>query len=95
MDAGEMFVKTGRDPFEGPHGRGRIEKVDAHQVHLAGAEGVGAAKNLADIEGRFEAVQDNNETVGARRRQSVGIFLPPETLARGDALLLKFAAKLS
>jgi hypothetical protein len=95
VNAGEILVKMGGDPFEGTHGRGRVEEVDTDKMNLAGPESIGAPKYLPDIEGRFEAVQHDDETVGPRCGQPVGIFLPPETLPGGNALLLELAAKLS
>jgi hypothetical protein len=95
VHAGETIVKAGRHPFEGTHGRRRIEKINADQMYLMGPESIGATEYFSDIEGRFEAVQHNYEAVGPRCGQQVGILLPAETLSGGNALLLEFAAKLS
>ena len=64
-------------------------------MDFVGPKSIRAAEYLADIEGRLEIVEDEDEAVNTRCRQPVGIFLSPEALLGGDALLVELAAKFS
>jgi len=91
----KMLMEARRNPLEGSHGRRGIKKIDAHQVNFTGAEGVGTSENFANIEGGFQAIQNNDEVVGARMGQEIGVFLPPKTLLGRYALLLNASSDLS
>ena len=91
----KTFMKTGRHPFEGPHGRGWIEKVNPHQVDFTGTEGIGTAEDLADIESGFQSVQNDCKRVDSRRCQAIGISLTPESLLRRHSLMLNAATYLT
>lgn len=91
----KTFMKTGRHPFKGSHGRGRIEKVNPHQVDFTGTEGIGTAEDLADIEGGLQSIQNDGKRVDSRRCQAIGISLTSEPLLRRHSSLLNAAPDLS
>ena len=95
VTAFKMRMKARRNPLEGSHGRRRIEKIDAHQMHFTGPEGVCTSENFTDIEGRLETIQDNNEIVGAWTGCQIGIFLPPEPPLGRYPFLMNASADLS
>jgi len=91
----KVVVETCRDPFKGSHGRGRVKKVDAHQVDFTGAERVRTSEYLANVKGGFQPVQNNNKIVGARAGQEVGVFLSPKALLGRDPFFFEAAPDLS
>ena len=49
----KAVMKAGRYPFERPHGRRRIEKIDADQMNFTGTQRFGTAKYFRNVVAGF------------------------------------------
>jgi hypothetical protein len=65
MAFAESVEEAGRDGLEGPLRRRGIEWTDVDEVNLSRSEGLGAAKDLRDIETGLEMIEDDDEWEGA------------------------------
>jgi len=62
----ETLMKMGGKPFERTLGWFHLEIFGTDEVDGAGAEGIAAAEDLADVEGWFQVVEHDDEIVNTR-----------------------------
>ena len=73
----DILEEFSRTPFKRSHGRGRIEKIDTHQVDLMRPESISAAKNLANVIAWFQMIQNDDKLMAAWRCQDIALALHP------------------